>query len=111
LYPTRVVKRLAGFRLPALIILLLIEPAAGQQPADGSSGSAARQSIQLKIGNVTFSGSLRFRAENWNWFETSGDDEDYTFGAALLRLSLSLDSERFDWVRRCCLHCDSSVVR
>ena len=51
----------------------------------------------IKIGSVTFSGSLRARVENWDWFETAAADGDYTFGALLLRLSLSQQKEKFDW--------------
>ena len=51
----------------------------------------------LKIGNVVFSGSLRARAEIWNWFDTSAADPDYTFGAVLLRLSLGQQKAKFDW--------------
>ena len=53
---------------------------------------------QLKIGNVTFSGSLRLRAENYRWFETPGFEDHYTFGAAVLRLSLSQQKEKVDWL-------------
>lgn len=53
---------------------------------------------QIKIGNVTFSGALRLRAEDWSWFETGGGFEDhYVFGAALLRLALGQQLERIDW--------------
>ncbi|MEW6129024.1 MAG: alginate export family protein [Acidobacteriota bacterium] len=51
----------------------------------------------IKIGDVTFSGSVRLRLENWDWFETSAADNDYTFGALLLRLSLGQQKEKFDW--------------
>ena len=50
-----------------------------------------------KIGGVNFSGSLRLRVENYGWFETPGFDDDYTFGAATLRLSLGQQKERYDW--------------
>ena len=53
---------------------------------------------QLKIGNVNFSGSLRLRVENYGWWETPGFEDDYTFGAAVLRLSLSQQKEKFDWL-------------
>jgi len=43
------------------------------------------------------SGSLRGRAENWSWFETTNGEGDYTFGALLLRLSLGQKGDRFEW--------------
>jgi hypothetical protein len=49
------------------------------------------------IGPVTFSGSLRARIEDWDWFEAPPADSNYTFGAIQLRLSLSQQSEKFDW--------------
>jgi Alginate export len=51
----------------------------------------------IKFGSVEFSGSLRVRAENWNWFDTSAADPDYTFGAALLRLSFGQKTAKLDW--------------
>ncbi|QQS48274.1 MAG: alginate export family protein [Acidobacteriota bacterium] len=56
---------------------------------------AAQDSI--RIGGVTLSGSIRFRAEGWDWFETSAANNDYWFGAALLRVGLSQQTERIDW--------------
>ncbi len=58
---------------------------------------AARTPKRLKLGGVDFSGSLRVRVENYGWFETPGFDDDYTFGAAVLRLSLGQQKERYDW--------------
>jgi hypothetical protein len=50
-----------------------------------------------KIGGVTFSGSLRLRSESWDWFDTSAADGNYTYGAAVLRLSLGQQKEKMDW--------------
>ena len=50
----------------------------------------------IKLGDVTFSGSLRLRVENWNWFDTSAADDTYTFAATLLRLSLGRQGEKID---------------
>ncbi|MBK6799612.1 MAG: alginate export family protein [Acidobacteria bacterium] len=51
----------------------------------------------IKIGDLTFSGSIRFRLESWDWFETNAADNRYTFGAALVRLSLGQQKERYEW--------------
>ncbi|HKY05342.1 MAG TPA: hypothetical protein VJQ56_10655, partial [Blastocatellia bacterium] len=51
----------------------------------------------IKIAGITFSGSLRVRVEDYNWFETSKADGNYTFGAAQLRLSLGQQKESLDW--------------
>jgi hypothetical protein len=52
----------------------------------------------LSIGSLTFSGSLRGRAENWSWFDSPPGQSDYTFGALLLRLSVGQKRDRFDWL-------------
>jgi hypothetical protein len=51
----------------------------------------------IKIGGVTFSGSIRGRFESWDWFETGAANNNYNFGAATLRLSLSQQRDRFEW--------------
>lgn len=53
---------------------------------------------QRKIGSVDFNGSLRLRAESYGWFETPNFNDKYTFGAAVLRLSLGQQRKRFDWL-------------
>ena len=63
-------------------------PAAAQQ---GTAGSGA-----VKIGNVTISGSLRTRAEIWDWFQGNGNNQ-YAFSESLFRLSFSQSREDFDW--------------
>jgi hypothetical protein len=62
-------------------------------PAQSSPASPA----QLKLGDLTISGSLRARVEGWDWFETSAANNDYVFGAALLRVGVGQQKERFDW--------------
>lgn len=51
----------------------------------------------IKLGKLTLSGSLRVRFESWDWFESSAAENSYNFGAAILRLSLSQQLERFEW--------------
>jgi len=53
---------------------------------------------QIRVGGAQLSGSLRARVENWGWFETPGAEDAYTFGAAVLRLSLGQQREKFDWI-------------
>lgn len=50
-----------------------------------------------KTGKLRLFGSLRLRAENWQWFETDAADSDYTFGASLFRLGLEQRKEKWDW--------------
>ena len=51
----------------------------------------------LKIGSVTFSGNIRARFESWDWFETKAAENQYNYGAATLRLSLSQQREKVEW--------------
>jgi hypothetical protein len=51
----------------------------------------------IKLGKLTLSGSLRLRFESWDWFETEAAENNYNFGAAVLRLSLSQQLEKFEW--------------
>ena len=47
---------------------------------------------------LKLSGSLRVRAEQWSFFETPGFDDEYLFGAALLRASAAQQVDpSFDW--------------
>ena len=65
------------------------KPDANARPATAQQqGAPAKAPKQLKPGGVNVSGSLRLRAENYGWFETPGFEDEYTFGAAQLRLSL-----------------------
>jgi hypothetical protein len=49
-----------------------------------------------KIGDVAIFGSLRTRAESWNWFEGNANN-DYTYPGSILRLGLSQSRPAFDW--------------
>jgi hypothetical protein len=57
----------------------------------------APSSAPIKIGGVTFSGSIRARFESWDWFATGAASNRYNFGAATLRLALGQQRERFEW--------------
>jgi hypothetical protein len=51
----------------------------------------------IKLGGVTFSGSLRSRVETWNWFEPSTGDNKYGYSGNLLRFGFSQNRESWDW--------------
>lgn len=67
------------------------------QPPTAPGPSTPPAPKQRKLGDLNFSGSLRLRVENYGWFETPGFEDDYTFGAAVLRLSVGQQREKFDW--------------
>ncbi|HSB10123.1 MAG TPA: alginate export family protein [Blastocatellia bacterium] len=85
--------------LPVILVIVATGLSFAQQPNPDATKPAPPQSPSpIKIGGVTFSGSLRLRAENWGWFDTGGGFEDqYTFGAAVLRVALGQQREKFDW--------------
>jgi hypothetical protein len=73
-------------RRRAVCCVLFLASAA--QILSAQTGPAARR--------LTFQGSLRSRAEFWDWFEGQADNA-YVFSGNLLRLSVSQQRERFEW--------------
>jgi hypothetical protein len=68
-----------------LFVLVLFRTAVAQSPEP------------IKIGTVEISGSLRIRAEAWDWFDTSLANGEYGFGASVLRVSARQQKRTFDW--------------
>lgn len=79
---------------------MLLAMAAGQTNIAPAAAPASTPipPKQLKLRDINLSGSLRVRVENWDWWETPGFDDNYTFGAAVLRLSLGQQKEKVDWL-------------
>src|SRR5262245_10936390 len=91
-----------------IVLVLLAVAANAQQTALASPMPAPSPSFvvtpkpapsftPIKIGGITFSGSLRLRMESWDWFDTDKADNAYTFGAAALRFGLSQSRETIEW--------------
>lgn len=76
-----------------LPVVLFFSPCTvvAQAPQAAPSGPGS-----MKIGVLTVSGSVRFRAESWNWFEGNAD-RTYAYPQYILRLSLSQKLKKFDW--------------
>lgn len=51
----------------------------------------------ITLGSVTFSGSVRDRVENWDWFTPAAGEHLYTFNGTTIRLALSQNLKPFDW--------------
>jgi Alginate export len=51
----------------------------------------------LQIGGVTFSGSIRERYEEWNWFEPDSGNNLYGYSGTIVRFGFSQKREHFDW--------------
>lgn len=56
----------------------------------------ATQPAPLKIGSVTFSGSIRERVEFWDWFAGTGQN-NYAFSGTLTQFAFSQNSKAFEW--------------
>lgn len=67
--------------IPAVALLLFCATANAQTPAAG----------------VTIDGSVRLRAEAWDWFDAPPYDDEYAFGGLLLRVAASQKLTRIDW--------------
>ena len=66
-------------------------------PSPTPAAKPAPAPAPIKLGKVTLSGSLRLRFESWDWFESNTAENNYNFGAATLRVALSLQLEKFEW--------------
>jgi hypothetical protein len=51
----------------------------------------------IQLSGITLSGSLRVRVESWDWFESGAANNEYNFGAALLRLAIGQQKEKLEW--------------
>jgi hypothetical protein len=63
-----------------------------QPAADNTAASAP-----IKIGDVTFSGTLRDRLYVWNWFQAAPGENQYTYSGNYLRLNLAESFSAWDW--------------
>ncbi|MFN7929406.1 MAG: alginate export family protein [Blastocatellia bacterium] len=79
------------------LVLSLPWLAAAQTKPLTAAPAATPAPAPIKIGSITVSGSIRARFESWDWFETPAANNDYNFGAATLRLSLSQQREKVEW--------------
>jgi len=51
----------------------------------------------IKLGNVTFSGSIRERVETWDWFEPASGHNLYTYSGTVVRFGFSQVHDHYDW--------------
>ena len=52
---------------------------------------------QIKIGDITVTGSLRSRLYSWDWFEPTSGNNQYTYSGNLLRIGFSENLDTWDW--------------
>ena len=65
--------------------------------AIGAAQTVSAPPKPIKIGSVTFTGSIRSRVESWDWFEPSSGDNAYTYSGNILRFGFSQSREGWDW--------------
>ena len=57
----------------------------------------AQDAAPIKIGGVTFSGSVRTRLYDWDWFQPATGDNSYAYSGSIFRLGLSQSRDSWDW--------------
>jgi hypothetical protein len=81
---------------PLLSLLLLFSAAAAAAQESTPPQESTQQPIRL--GSVTFSGSIRERYEAWDWFQPpAGGENVYGFSGTVVRFGFSQTSTKFDW--------------
>ena len=65
--------------------------------AAGASYGQTSPSDPIKLGDVTFTGSLRSRVYAWDWFQPASGNNDYVYSGNLLRLNFSQNRDTWDW--------------
>lgn len=62
-----------------------------------SSGFAQSAPDTIKLGDINFSGSLRSRMYDWDWFQPTSGNNNYIYSGNLLRLDFSQNRDNWDW--------------
>src|SRR5437667_6523964 len=70
--------------------------AAAQSNVWGQAASSGTAS-PIKIGNMTFSGSIRSRVYFWDWFEPAAGNNAYQYSGTLFRAGFSQSRDSWDW--------------
>ncbi|HEY6340498.1 MAG TPA: alginate export family protein [Bryobacteraceae bacterium] len=65
--------------------------------ATGGSASGVGQAGPIQLGPVTFSGSLRARFYDWDWFQPTTGQNQYEYSGNLLRLNFAEKLTAWDW--------------
>src|SRR5262245_21526472 len=77
-----------------LAFVFMLQPISAQTSQTNATASAQ----QLRVKSWTLSGSLRLRFEDWDFFEAQTGDNQYGYGASLLRLALGRQFRSQDWL-------------
>jgi hypothetical protein len=87
---------------PWIALAVCLIPVSCGLAADSASDTATTDDAPpapepVKIGGISFTGSLRVRLYDWNWFQGDGANSSYIYAGNLLRLGLSQSLDSVDW--------------
>lgn len=77
----------------SIALVLCLAPVSWSGPADAAPPDAD----SVKLGGITFTGSLRLRLYDWNWFQGDSANNSYLYSGNLLRVGLSQSLDSLDW--------------
>jgi hypothetical protein len=84
-------------------LLLFVSVLARAQTPNSAAANApaalplASGSSPIQLGPVTFSGSIRARLYDWDWFQPSTGENQYQYSGNLLRLNFAEKLRGWDW--------------
>jgi hypothetical protein len=84
------------------VSLLICAAAHAQTPANTTSATATPDKAPaaagpIKLGPVTFTGSIRARYYSWDWFEPAVGQNQYQYTGDVMRLNFAQKLESWDW--------------
>src|ERR1700728_376002 len=79
-----------------VVLSLILASLAGAQASPPPADPAAPPD-GLKLGDVTFTGTLRSRLYIWDWFQAATGDNQYEYSGNYLRLNFAQKLTAWDW--------------
>jgi hypothetical protein len=80
-----------------LIVLALIAISLLAGDSYGQTAPTPAPDNSIKIGDITFAGTLRSRLYDWDWFQPTSGNNSYLYSGNLLRLGFSESADTWDW--------------
>ncbi len=82
----------------SIFVLGSVLSGADAPPADPAPAPApAATPSQIKLGDITITGSLRARLYVWDWFQPASGQNQYEYSGNLLRVNLAESLRSWDW--------------
>jgi len=92
-----VLQRCAIVAVACLLALLYVLTTWAEAEVDQQS-PVSPPPRQIRVAGWTVTGNLRLRFEDWDFFKAQTGDNSYGYGASLLRVSISRQFQREDWL-------------